>query len=143
MAPGPEATAREAIDAQLLEAGWVVQDRNAVNLAAGRGIAVREFLMASGHGKADYLLVLDRRPVGAFEAKKTEETLTGVEIQAQRHAAGLPHALQAPFRPLPFLYIGTGDEACFVNTLDPILRTRRVFSVHRPETLDEWLEDHS
>jgi type I restriction enzyme R subunit len=143
MAPGPEATAREAIDAQLLEAGWVVQDRNAVNLAAGRGIAIREFLMAPGHGKADYLFFLDRKPVGAFEAKKAGETLTGVEIQAQRYAEGLPHTLQAPFRPLPFLYIGTGDETCFVNTLDPIPRTRRVFSVHRPETLAEWLEAES
>jgi hypothetical protein len=140
MAPGPEAVAREAIDAQLLEAGWVVQSRNEVNLVAGRGIAIREFLMAPGHGKADYLLFLDRRPVGAFEAKKTGETLTGVEIQAQRYAEGLPHTLQATFRPLPFLYIGTGDETRFVNTLDPIPRTRGVFSIHRPETLAEWLE---
>jgi type I restriction enzyme R subunit len=140
MAPGPEAIARESIDSQLQEAGWVVQSRNEVNLAAGRGIAVREFLMAPGHGKADYLLFLDRKAVGAFEAKKTGETLAGVEIQAQRYAEGLPQTLQAPFRPLPFLYIGTGDETRFLNRLDPIPRTRGVFSVHRPETLAEWLE---
>jgi type I restriction enzyme, R subunit len=138
--PGPEAIARQKIDAQLLEAGWVIQDRNEVNLGAGRGIAVREFLMAPGHGKADYLLFLDRRPVGAFEAKKAGDTLAGVEIQAQRYAEGLPYALQAPFRPLPFLYIGTGDETRFVNTLDPAPRNRGVFNIHRPDTLAEWLE---
>jgi type I restriction enzyme, R subunit len=65
MAPSPEAIARESIDAQLQEAGWLVQDRSEVNLAAGRGVAVREFIMAPGHGRADYLLFLDRRAVGA------------------------------------------------------------------------------
>lgn len=33
----------------LVEAGWVVQDRNEVNLFAGQGVAVREVIMAKGH----------------------------------------------------------------------------------------------
>lgn len=35
--PDPEALARQAIDAQLAAAGWVVQDRAALNLHAGPG----------------------------------------------------------------------------------------------------------
>lgn len=37
----PEALARENIDRQLAEAGWVVQDRDDVNVTAADGVAVR------------------------------------------------------------------------------------------------------
>ena len=54
----PEDRARENIDKLLTDAGWVVQDRRKADLSAGRGIAVREFPLKSGHGEADYLLFL-------------------------------------------------------------------------------------
>ena len=41
----PEAQARVRIDAMLTAAGWAVQDYGAVNLAAARGVAVREFVL--------------------------------------------------------------------------------------------------
>lgn len=40
--PDPEARAREDIDRQLELAGWVVQDRDQLNVHAGPGVAVRE-----------------------------------------------------------------------------------------------------
>jgi len=40
-------------------AGWTVQDAKSVNIHAARGVAVREFLLKSGHGSADYLLYVD------------------------------------------------------------------------------------
>jgi len=52
----PEQEAREEIDRHLWGAGWMVQHRDETNLAAGRGIAIREFRMAEGHGNGDYLL---------------------------------------------------------------------------------------
>ena len=58
----PEARARQNIDAQLTACGWVVQDRAAMNLYAGRGVAVREFPLDTGY--ADYLLFVDRKAVG-------------------------------------------------------------------------------
>jgi type I restriction enzyme R subunit len=61
----PEQRARRDIVAQLLEVGWQVQDRSEMNLAAGEGVAVREFKMASGHGYADYMLFVDGKAVGA------------------------------------------------------------------------------
>src|SRR5207244_10236063 len=51
----PEAKARVEIDRMLAAAGWVVQDYARVNLAAARGVAVREFVLAPPHGRADYL----------------------------------------------------------------------------------------
>jgi type I restriction enzyme, R subunit len=57
----PEAKARREIDDALAASGWSVQDYDEMNLSAARGVAVREFVMAKGHGFADYLLFLDGR----------------------------------------------------------------------------------
>ncbi len=78
MAETPEQRARRDIDAELMAAGWTVQDREDLDLTVGRGIAVRNFTMKPGFGFADYLLYLDRRAAGAVEAKP-EGTLTGVD----------------------------------------------------------------
>lgn len=85
-----EARARALIDAQLTAAGWSVQDRRDTNLSAAPGVAVREALMAPGHGRADYLLHTDRHVVGVLEAKPAGTTLSGVEWQSAMYAAGLP-----------------------------------------------------
>ena len=46
MSPGlPEQQARVEIDKALDVAGWLIQDRDELNLTAGRGVAVREFKM--------------------------------------------------------------------------------------------------
>ena len=71
----PEASAREEIDVRLRDAGWVIEDMDAIDLSAGRGVAIREFPLAPRHGFADYLLYVDRRAVGVVEAKKVVETL--------------------------------------------------------------------
>jgi type I restriction enzyme, R subunit len=62
-----------------------------------------------------------------------------VEAQSARYAKGLPAALPAHRRPLPFLYESTGLETHFTNCLDPEPRARNVFAFHRPETLADWL----
>jgi type I restriction enzyme R subunit len=134
-----EQKARHAIDAKLTASGWVVQDRDDLDLIAGRGIAVREFPMKSGFGFADYLLYLDRKAAGAVEAK-ADGTLTGVEAQSAKYAAGLPENLPAHRRPLPFLFESNGAVTYFTNGIDPKPRSRKVFSFPRPETLAEWLE---
>jgi type I restriction enzyme R subunit len=134
----PEQKARHDIDAKLIASGWLVQDRDDLDLTSGRGIAVREFPMKSGFGFADYLLYLDRKAVGAVEAKATG-TLTGVEAQSAKYAAGLPDNLPAHRRPLPFLFESNGAVMFFTNGLDPKPRSRKVFSFPRPETLAEWV----
>jgi type I restriction enzyme, R subunit len=54
----PEQKARREIDAKLTASGWLVNNRDELDITAGRGIAVREFPMKSGFGFADYLLYL-------------------------------------------------------------------------------------
>ena len=135
----PEEQARENIDAHLSEAGWVVQDRDALNLYAANGVAVREFPLKSGHGTADYLLFVDQKAIGVVEAKPGGYTLTGVEVQSGKYSEGLPDDMNAPRRPLPFLYESTGVETQFTNLLDPEPRSRPVFCFHAPATFREWL----
>lgn len=106
----PEQKARLEIDEDLVAACWLVQRRDELDLTAGRGIAVREFPMKSGFGFADYLLYVDCKALGAVEAK-AEGTLTGVEAQSAKYAAGLPDNLPADRRPLPFLFESNGPRA--------------------------------
>jgi type I restriction enzyme R subunit len=142
-ASGPEQAARARIDAALVEADWVVQDRDAMNLSAGRGVAVREFRLTSGHGFADYPLFVDGKAVGVLEAKPEGHTLSGVEVQAAKYSKGLPAGLDPPVQPLPFLYLSTGAVTKLTNLLDPDPRSRRVFQVHQPATLADWLAAES
>jgi type I restriction enzyme R subunit len=136
----PEDRARVNIDRLLTGAGWIIQNRNRINIEAGRGIAIREFLLASGYGFADYLLYVDGCAAGVVEAKKAGVPLTEVELQTERYSVGLPTNLPAPRRPLPFCYQSTGIETRFTNLLEHDARSRPVFGFHRPETLASWLE---
>src|ERR1700686_2509954 len=129
----PEQKARREIDINLAQAGWLVQDRDELDLTASRGIAVREFQMKSGFGFADYLLYLDRKALGAVEAK-ADGTLTGVEAQSAKYAAGLPDNLPAHKRPLPFLFESNGAVIFSTSGLDPTPRSRQIFNFPRPQT---------
>jgi type I restriction enzyme, R subunit len=137
----PEQEARETIDKMLDQSGWDVQDVDKANIHAKKGVAIREFPLNTGHGFADYLLYVDGRATGVIEAKKVGNTLTGVEIQSDKYKTGLPDNLPAWYRPLPFCYESTGVETRFTNDLDPVPRSRDIFSFHRPETFEEWLND--
>lgn len=86
----PEARVRIEIDRMLAAAGWVVQDASRANLSAARGVAVREFVLKSPHGRVDYLLFVDGEAAGIVEAKKEGQTLTGVEWQSAKYVDGLP-----------------------------------------------------
>jgi type I restriction enzyme R subunit len=137
----PEQLAREKIDAVLVRCGWIVQDKSALNLTAGRGIALRELSLASGHGEADYLLFVDGKAIGTLEAKPEGWTLRGVEVQSAKYRLGFPENLPAWKQPLPFAYESTGTETHCTNFLDPTPASREVFAFHRPETLLDWVQN--
>ena len=92
----PEAKAREKIDALLAQAGWLVQDREDMNLTASDGIAVREFKLEKGHGYVDYLLFVDGKALGVVEAKPAGYSFTSVEVQAKKYFEGLPDVADGP-----------------------------------------------
>jgi type I restriction enzyme R subunit len=140
-----EQQARVRIDSQLEASGWVVQDRRDLNLFAGQGVAVRESIMAPGHGRADYLLYVDKRAVGVIEAKPQGTPLSGVEWQSSMYAEGLPaevrlKALTVDGR-LPFVFEASGSETHMTNGYDPNPRARRIFSVPTPATLARFVRE--
>jgi len=132
---GPEDKAREEIDRQLKAIGWVLQDKDELNLGAGVGIAVRNFSLPTG--PCDYLLFIDRKVAGVIEAKPEGVTLTGVSEQSERYIiSGLPkHLGRWSTDHLVFGYESTGTETLFRDMRDPNSRSRNVFAFHRPEAL--------
>jgi type I restriction enzyme, R subunit len=138
-----EARARVLIDRQLTDAGWSVQDSRSLNLFAAQGVARREATMATGHGRADYLLYVDQRVVGVIEAKPEGTHLSGVEWQSAMYADGLPPdvrlaALTKDGR-LPFVFEASGTETHFTNGFDPDPRARRIFNFPKAATLAKTL----
>lgn len=134
----PEQIARDKIDGMLNEAGWAIQDKKKVDLGAKRGVAVREY--QTDVGPADYVLFVDRKPVGIIEAKREEEghKLTVVEEQSKGYANAKLKYLNND--PLPFVYESTGTVTRFTDYRDPKPRGRNVFHFHKPETISEWLK---
>lgn len=134
----PEQKARDTIDHMLESAGWKVQSKKKIDLGVRKGVAVREY--QTDAGPADYVLFVDRKPVGIIEAKREEEghKLTVVEDQSEGYAKAKLKYLNND--PLPFVYESTGILTRFTDYRDPKPRGRHVFSFHKPTTLAEWLK---
>lgn len=92
----PDAHARADIDQRHEAADW--QDCNAKDSSgrAARGVAIREFPLAEGHGEADYLLHIDEKAVGVIEAKKRGTT--------PRASSGSPRVCRRGCGRCPSLY---------------------------------------
>lgn len=136
----PEQIARDNIDKQLIACGWLIQEKSRINLNAGKGVAVKEYL--TNVGPADYILFVDKKPVGVIEAKKKEEGIhlvTDVENQSSEYAMAKLKYLDND--PLPFVYESTGEITRFTNYKDPKPRSRIVFSFHQPVTLVKWANE--
>jgi type I restriction enzyme R subunit len=139
----PEAKARQLIDRKLNASGWVLQDyKTEFNPAASLGVAVREFPTDSG--PVDYMLFIDRKPVGVVEAKKADEgqNITAAETQTLRYANS-SLKWRVPGHPVRFVYEATDILTRFTDYGDLNVRSRTVFSFHRPETLLALIKDDS
>ncbi len=137
MNQNPEQIARDKIDSLLEHAGWKIQSKNKIDFSAGLGVAIREY--QTDEGPADYVLFVNRKPVGVIEAKREEEgvNLTVVEEQSVRYANAKLKYLNN--EPLKYIYETTGTLTRFTDYSDPKPRSRTVFAFHKPETFAEWI----
>ena len=133
----PEQAARENIDSLLTQAGWAVQDKESIDFSAGLGVAIREY--QTDTGPADYVLFIDKKPVGVVEAKPEHwgQKITTVEEQSGRYASAKLKWVSKS-TPLPFVYESTGVLTRFTDGRDPRPRSREVFNFPRPETMQGW-----
>jgi type I restriction enzyme, R subunit len=135
----PEDQARQKIDHMLIESGWVIQNKDQINLGEGLGVAVREY--HTSNGPVDYALFVDRNPVGVVEAKKEGFPLRGVTEQSEKYLQGLEEKFPNTKIKPPLSYETTGGETLFADRRDPDYRSREVFTFHRPETIEEILRE--
>ncbi|MBU1568160.1 MAG: DEAD/DEAH box helicase family protein [Proteobacteria bacterium] len=124
----------------LRDSGWDVQHKKKIDFNAGPGIAIQEY--QTNVGPADYVLFVNRIPVGIIEAKREDEgqNITRVEEQSAEYAHARLKWI-SDNKPLPFIYESTGVLTRFRDDRDPKSRSREVFTFHRPETLAAWLEE--
>ena len=134
----PEQKARDNIDAMLEQAGWLVQDKKKIDFSAGGGITVREY--QTDVGPADYVLFIDKNPIGVIEAKSANwgQKITTVEEQSAGYATARLK-WQNDREPLPFVYESTGVLTRLTDMRDPKPRSREVFSFPRPERIRDRL----
>ena len=141
MNQNPEQIARDKIDQMLVDAGWLVQSKDEVNLSAGKGVALRETNTESG--SADYILFVNSRAVGVIEAKAEDLgfKLLQVEEQSVRYSKDAikigKFTLESE---KPFVYESTGTVTRFTDYRDPKPRGRNVFSFHKPSTIEGWIK---
>jgi type I restriction enzyme R subunit len=135
----PEQAARDNVDKQLRAAGWAIQDKDKINWNESNYIAIRGY--QTDIGPTDYVLFIERKPVGLIEAKKEEEgcKLISHETQAENYATSKLKYLNND--PLKFVYESTGILTRFTDYRDPKPRSRPVFTFHRPDTFKAWLEE--
>ena len=117
MNQNPEQFTRDKIDEALTACGWLIQNKKAINLQADIGVAVREY--STNVGPADYVLFVDKKPVGIIEAKRAEEGvhLTVHEDQSLDYATTKLKYLHKD--PLPFVYKSTGEVTHFNDYRSP------------------------
>ncbi len=138
----PEQKARLTIDKNLISSGFTLQSMSEFNPTASLGVVVREFQTNSG--PVDYLIFIDKKPVGVIEAKATDkgQNLTTVAEQSKRYAeSGLKFMKTMPA--IRFAYEATDVMINFIDYFDEKARSRQVFSFHKPETLKKILDDES
>lgn len=137
----PEQKARDIIDKQLNACGWVIQDKTKIDLSASLGVAIKEY--QTEVGPADYVLFVNRKPIGIIEAKEEKEgqNITVVEEQSQEYAKSKLKYVNHD--PLTFIYESTGVVTRFTDARDPKPRSRNVFSFLRPETIQEQLKSET
>lgn len=138
----PEQIARDNIDRQLIDCGWVIQDKKQINLNASPGVAIRKYYTQEGK-QLDYALFVDGKPVGVIEAKAEDKgfQLIQAEDQSKDYADSKLKYLNND--PLPFVYESTGTLTRFTDYRDPKPRSRPVFTFYRPETFRELLKRSS
>ena len=136
----PEEKARLVIDEKLESCGYVVQDEKEFNPTVALGVAVREWRTDSG--PVDYVIFIDRKPVGIIEAKAHDkgEQLTATAEQTRRYAES-----KLKYAPkdidIRFAYEATDVLTRFCDYHDVDYRSREIFSFHKPEQLQRWIND--
>lgn len=116
-----EAETRQIIDAQLRQAGWIVDSENlrfakGARPQKGKNMAIAEWPTATG--PADYVLFVGLTPMAAVEAKRKNINISSALEQAKRYSRGFSPSEETAMHPqnwghegeyrLPFIFSTNG-----------------------------------
>ena len=136
----PEQIARDNIDKQLTDCGWVIQDKKQMNLNAGTGCGCYGIQHARiGHEPIMSCLLRESLSV-VIEAKAEDKGFQLIQAETQSKDYADSKLKHLNNEPLPFVFESTGALTRFTDYRDPKPRSRSVFTFHRPETFREWLK---
>ncbi|MCW5590861.1 MAG: hypothetical protein KIS74_02075, partial [Burkholderiales bacterium] len=111
---------------------WHVRGVKDAIIHSARGVAIREFPLADGHGYTDYLLYVDGKAAGVAEAKNT-----GVTLQSKGQTAG-PDASERA--------CGAGTMASYAARYRALplenLTSARTSHWRKSEVVDPWKSSH-
>jgi type I restriction enzyme R subunit len=89
---------------------------------------------------ADYVLFVDKKPVGLIVAKREDQGYHLIEVEDQSTSYANAKLKYCDHKPLAFVYESTGAITRFTDYRDPKPRSREVFTFHRPETFLESIK---
>lgn len=92
------------LEQEMRQVGWVIQNRNEMNLDAGPGVAVRDFPGVSVDRDLDYLLFVNGRAVGVTW-KAASLLYRGERDIRNASAVRKANPFPVPFNPLPFIVV--------------------------------------
>ncbi len=101
----PEEKSRIKIDELLELSGWSVVDVSDLDSNSNKAFAIREVSMKDGT-RADYILYYKYKVLAILEAKKFNNTLSGVEEQSENYANNIPDYMDSSN--LFFIYESNG-----------------------------------
>lgn len=140
MNQNPEQLARDRKDGQLTACGWILQNKISMNLAAGIGVALREY--QTDGVPVDYILFVNRKPVGLIEVEQEEEGVRLITLEEQSTEYASAKLKYINNDPLPFVYENIGEVKRFTDYGDLKPRSRPVFTFHRPQTFEILLREN-
>lgn len=138
----PEEKSRLKIDKKLMEVGYDVQDYQDFNLSTKKGVIIREY--PTDTGPVDYLIFINKKPVGVIEAKEDKkgiDLVISTETQSNRYA--LSKFKNLPNAKIRFVYEATGEITRFTDYDDEDYRSREIFDFHTPDELEALIKASS
>jgi len=123
------------IEFALWQSGWIIQDSDKMNLAKGRGVAVKEFGLFKR--TAGYILFADKKPVGIIKVKSIDQ-MPGTTLQERLHENDVEKLNLDGCNPLFFVYESNGLITHFIDYRDSPPSMRPVSGIHSPETVADW-----
>ena len=108
----PEEKARQQIDRQLHQAGWLVQDYRQIDISAGSGVAVREFPLTTG--EADYMLYADAKARLETEKRYPQKRRLRVEVAFLRN--------ELRINLTPFVYLLAEADMLIADRVEQLAR---------------------